>query len=167
MATEITTQITAQIDTLAAIYAEAYRNAFARVAAWKTENPGRSPRNDYYMASVARMADQVTSYVGGIRDTAHLDESIVAKVATRQATALAANYAAKVEGKAAGMTGVAVSRMDATGSFIVTGTKAGRAVEIRQSVVTKVSPKGTWFCQFPALVYIDRTKSTEKALKAL
>ena len=99
--------------------------------------------------------------------TEYLDEAKVAKHSKAQAEILAANYAFKVEAKAEGMTDVAVSSIDASGSFVVTGTKAGRAIEIRQSVVVKTSPKGTWFCQFPALVYIDGKKSTEKALKAI
>lgn len=165
--TAITTAIQGQITTLAAIYAAAYRNAYTRTAKWHAENPGRQAFNDHWAASDARMAQRVTGYVGGMPGTEHLDEDRLAKVAERDATALATNYAAKVEGKAAGMADVTVTRMDASGSFLVKGTKAGHAVEIRQSIVTKVSPKGTWFHQFPALVYVDGKKSTEKALKAL
>lgn len=165
--TAITTAIQGQTEQLAAIYAAAYRGAYARTEQWKVQFPGHSPFDNRWAAGDARMAQRVTGYVNCMPGTEHLDEAEVAKVATRDAEALAANYAAKVEAKAAGMADVTVSAMDASGAFVVTGTKAGRAVEIRQSIVTKTSPKGNWFHQFPALVYIDGKKSTEKALKAL
>ena len=162
---EITKVITGQTETLTAIYDKAFRAAWAEV-----ERVG-----GFYKASLIswvqgsyRMAGMVAGREGdSMMAPRILDENKVAKRSAEQAAILAANYAAKVEGKAEGMTDVTVSAMDATGAFIVTGTKSGHAVEIRQSVVTKVSPKGTWFCQFPALVYIDGKKSTEKALKAL
>ena len=96
-----------------------------------------------------------------------INEDKIAKWSTMNATALVSQYAAKVEGKAEGMTDVEVSAMAADGSFTVTGTKAGQAIEIRQQMVIKINQKGTRFAQFPALVYIAGRKSTEKALKAL
>lgn len=162
---EITKAITAETAVLTKIYDQAFRAAWAEV-----ERVG-----GFYKASLIgwcqgsyRMAGMVASREGDTMSSKRvLDEAKVAKHSAAQAAILAANYAFKVEAKAEGMTDVKVSTMDASGSFVVTGTKAGRAIEIRQSVVTKVSPKGTWFCQFPALVYIDGKKSTEKALKAL
>lgn len=165
MTTEITTAITAQTAVLTALYEQAFRAAWAEV-----ERVG-----GFYKASLIswcqgsyRMANMVAGRDGDMMNRERfLDEAKVARHSQAQAELLAAKYALKVEAKAEGMTGVQVSQMDASGSFTVTGVKAGRAVEIRQSVVTKVSSKGTWFCQFPALVYIDGRKSTEKALQAL
>jgi hypothetical protein len=161
---EITKAITAETAVLTKIYDRAFRAAWAEV-----ERVG-----GFHKASLIswaqgsyRMARMVCSYRDSMPGTEHLDEAKVAKHSAASAEALAAQYAAKVEGKAEGMTDVEVSRIDASGSFVVTGTKGGHAVEIRQSVVVKVSTKGTWFCQFPALVYIDGRKSTEKALKAI
>jgi hypothetical protein len=162
---EITEAVTAETAVLTALYDRAYRAAWAEV-----ERVGGFHRASLisWAQGSYRMANQIMSLRGvGIDRERFMDEAKIAKYATMNAEALAANYAAKVEAKAAGMTDVKVSRMDASGSFVVTGAKAGHAIEIRQSVVTKVSNKGTWFCQFPALVYIDGHKSTEKALKAL
>lgn len=155
---EITKAITAETTVLTAIYENAFRAAFAEV---QRVGGFRKASLISWCQGSYRMAGLVTD------SNRQLDEARIARRSREQAEALAAQYAAKVEGKAEGMTDVTVSRMDASGSFVVTGTKADRAVEIRQSVVTKISTKGTWFCQFPALVYIDGRKSTEKALKAL
>jgi hypothetical protein len=165
--TEITATITGQVDTLAAIYDRVFRAVYAEVAEWRARYPRRSPYNSWDMAGAARMAGLVTKTVHGMPGTEYLDDALVVKHSRTQAELLTAKYAAKVEAKAEGMTDVKVSQMDAKGYFIVTGTKAGHAVEIRQSVVTKCSSKGTWFAQFPALVYIDGKRSTEKALLAL
>jgi len=165
--TAITTAITGRIDTITAIYVESFRSTYAAVESWKASHRGQSPFNTSGMTHLARIASMVTSYINGMPGTGYLDNDKVARRAAEQAAILCANYAAKVEAKAAGMTEITVSTMDASGAFVITGTKAGQAVEIRQSMITNVSSKGTWFHQFPALVYVAGRKSTEKALKAL
>ncbi len=161
---EITKAITAETAVLIEIYDRAFRAAWAEV---ELVGGFRKAIGISWAQGSYQMALMVCSYRDYMPGTEHLDEAKVAKHSAAAAKTLAARYAAKVEGKAEGMTGVEVHRIDADGSFVVTGTKGGHAVEIRQSVVVKVSAKGTWFCQFPALVYIDGRKSTEKALKAI
>jgi hypothetical protein len=167
-ATEITETILDQVDTLTAIYEGAYRDSFAVVERYRKTHNGRSPEScDYFLGADVQMARSVTSYEHGMPGTERLDEERLAKVSQRQAEACAAAYAAKIEHKAAGMTDVSVSRMNAAGSFTILGVKDGRQIRIEQSMVIKTSSKGTRFAQFPALVYIDGRKSTEKALLAL
>lgn len=166
---QITAAITEQVPVLAAIYADHFRACFAAVERWEAAHPRRSAWNDHFMCHDAKVASLVTRREGYGRmdDPKFLDEGKVARESQKQAEGIAAAYAAKVEGKAEGMEITEITRMDASGGFVIHGTKSGHAVRIVQSMVTKVSPRGTWFAQYPALVYIDSKKSTEKALHAL
>jgi hypothetical protein len=164
---EITETIKAQSEVIAKIYEAAFRNTYAKVEAFRIANPRKSVYNTYGWSGQARMAGLVTSRVDCMPGTEYLDDAKVTRYSAEAAETMVTGYALKVESKAEGMINVQVSKMDADGSFIVTGTRAGRNIKIVQSVVTKCSPKGTWFAQFPAIIYIDDKRSTEKALKAL
>lgn len=72
----------------------------------------------------------------------------------------------KIEAKMGDLDAAEVHRVNAT-SFIITGTRAGRAVRIEQQMIVNVSSKGTLFNQFPARIRVDGKALSEAKYRAL
>lgn len=83
-----------------------------------------------------------------------VDETRLAAEAVKYADEVTAEWGRKIEAKLGEMGGAKVNRMDGC-RFLITGTRAGRRVEIQQDMILNVSSKGLLFNQWPARVYID------------
>jgi hypothetical protein len=96
----------------------------------------------------------------------HLNPEKVAKAAAEYANQTTAAWEAKIQAKLGELDSATVHCLEGV-RFRITGTRAGRAVEIQQDMILNVSAKGTVFNQFPARIYIDRKFTSETAYKRL
>lgn len=95
-----------------------------------------------------------------------LNPEKVAEAAARYADLTAAAWEGKIQAKLGELDAATVHRLDGL-RFRITGTRAGRAVEIQQDMILNVSSKGTVFNQFPARLYVERKFTSEAAYKRM
>jgi len=79
------------------------------------------------------------------------------QIGREQAESMSAKLARKLDG----VTDLEVKHING-GDLTLAGKRKGASVVIQQSTVTKVSSKGTWYNQWPALIYVDGKRVTEK-----
>lgn len=96
-----------------------------------------------------------------------IDPERVARMADEAAEEDAARFGGKLQAKLPGLADVRCECLRSEGRIVLTGTLGERLVEVSQTPVFKVSPKGKPFNQFPALIYLDGQRTTEAAYKAL
>ena len=79
-----------------------------------------------------------------------------------------AGFIAKLSAKLYGTTDVTVVRADTfAGRFQIRASLGGRHVYVEQDRVFKVSPKGKYFYQWPARIYVDGKFTPEEEFKSL
>lgn len=148
---------------------EIVESTVARVAA---HHPGDIQRGTHcwmckpYMGTVWRTTskEDPTSY--NPSQNLVVDAGRVAVYVAKIVDAAVVAFVAKVHAKTEGMTDVIVQHTTGT-EFQVTGRKGTHDVKIDQQMIVNFSSKGRPFNQYPARVYIDGMKSSEKALKTL
>ena len=94
------------------------------------------------------------SGVGSTRDAIEINDAYLAKMAAEYAEQVVDAWTAKIEAKLGELENADVRHMDGA-RFVITGSKAGRAVRIEQDRIVNVSSKGTLFNQYPARIYVD------------
>lgn len=95
-----------------------------------------------------------------------LSEKKLAIFSAQQAHFAVESWAEKIDGKLGELDSVSVNKFGNC-AFVIFGTRAGKKVKIEQSVVLKMSNRGTWFNQFPARIYVDGKFTSEAAYKKL
>lgn len=88
------------------------------------------------------------------RPTGEIKAAWLRKNAEKNADALIANFAAKLE-KKLGTLGDFKATFTRGADFTLSGTRNGHHVLVEQQTVFKVSPQGKPFHQFPARIYVD------------
>ncbi len=99
-------------------------------------------------------------------EPATIDETQVARLALRSAEFDAAKFESKLRAKLPGLDKVEISYFASNGRIEIRAERDGVVVHVTQSPVFKVSSLGRPFYQFPALIYVDGKRTTEKAFKA-
>ncbi len=94
---------------------------------------------------------------------ARLDHAKVAKAADRFASDTIDAIVAKVLSKVGDLDEAFTLRLQGAGGFEVFGMVGGSTVLITQKRILNVSSKGKLFNQWPALIYVDGTKVSQKA----
>jgi hypothetical protein len=117
--------------------------------------------------SWAREGAIFRNIVRGIIDgDGNLREDLVLKIAKEQADAIVIVWAAKIIGKLESIENGEVLRLDGY-AYNIVGTRAGKKIQIVQNMKHSTSSKGTPFMQFPALIYVDGKKVSEKLYKEM
>jgi hypothetical protein len=98
--------------------------------------------------------------------TKSLNEAKLTRVSEEYAQQVVEAWVGKIEEKIGELETGTVHRMDGV-SFRITGTRAGRNVEIEQQMILNVSGQGTLFHQFPARIYVDRKFISAAAYKKM
>ncbi len=92
----------------------------------------------------------------------------LAKKAQQYADDQIAAFTMKLVRKLGALTEVSILDLNIGGfTFDITGKLGDRNVRVQQSRIINVSPKGNLFHQWPALIYVDGKKTSEKAFKEL
>lgn len=104
--------------------------------------------------------DRLGSLIVGV------SEEWLAKCAAEYAEATIQSFVAKLTKKLGALTDVEVRRADGA-TFVITGKLGDKAVRVEQSQIFKVSPRGTFFHQWPARIYVDGKFTPEAAFKKL
>lgn len=98
----------------------------------------------------------------GIREGDHFfNEEFAQREAKQFAEAQFASFVAKFTKKIGDPENITVN-FKGGGNCTLIGNVNGHAVKIDQSTVWKVSSRGTHYCQFPALIYVDGKRVFEK-----
>jgi len=103
---------------------------------------------------------------GRIVHSAEIDNAKVEETAREEAVATLLMWHKKLVGKLGAVESCEI-RWNNNGNIDMAVTKAGRGIELRQQVVFKYSPRGRWFCQFPARMYVDGKFTPETQFKAM
>lgn len=99
-------------------------------------------------------------------DAKVLDDDRVAEAAAAYADATIEAWADKIATKMGEIEGATIHHMQGA-AFRITGTLAGKRVEIDQNMILNVSSQGKPFNQFPARLRIDGKATSEAAWKRM
>lgn len=162
------TPIQAALDTLrpqlAADFEERARNVFAAVV--KEFGPAlRGIYNSSWVHSFNVFLRDSVDYAGtSAYSPAFLNEEKLKAVADRKAHLSAQAWREKIEAKLQDVTNVEIISHHGC-RFSISGERNGHKVFIEQDMIVNVSSRGTLFNQFPARLYLDGKKVSEKAYK--
>ena len=95
-----------------------------------------------------------------------ISEEKLAAYAAKYAERAVATWAGKIKAKVGNLDNAEVRSYGGT-TFRVFGERAGAKVEIEQTMIINVSPRGKPFNQFPARIYVDGKFTSEKAYKEM
>lgn len=95
----------------------------------------------------------------------YLDEVKLSINAQRYAEDAAQAWRHKINGKIGDLENVEIKQWSGC-NFLISGHRNGHAVAIDQNIVTKASPRGRLFNQFPARIYVDGKFTSEKKYHA-
>ena len=96
-----------------------------------------------------------------------LDQTLVEREAARYAESVVTLCGAKIRSKVEELDEAVCESFAGFSHFYVTGTRAGRKVEIKQRRILNVSKNGNLFNQFPARIKVDGKAVSEAAYKAM
>lgn len=96
-----------------------------------------------------------------------VDHDRIAKEAVRYADFTIAKFVIKLTAKLADLDDVEFVQSQYGTDFSICGKLNGREVQVDQRQILNWSPKGNPFHQFPALIYVDGKKVSEKQFKEL
>lgn len=112
---------------------------------------------------------QWQSIVACCRRTAEgvaINDAQLAHLANQYAADTVAAWAAKIDAKLGELEAAELVRGGGM-TFLLKGRKGDRLVDIEQTMIVNISPKGTLFNQFPARIYVDGKFTSAKAFAAL
>lgn len=155
---------------LAAYFIKYVSNTFERLVA----HYGPGLRGVHNSSSARLYRNTIDRFVVNVDPNNHrpnADQMIcaerLAKGAVAYADAVVATWKTKIEGKMGLITDAKVRRMGASGtSFIIEGKRGSDMVEIVQNMILNFSGLGTPYNQFPALIYVNGKRVSEKSYKA-
>ena len=96
-----------------------------------------------------------------------MNREFLAKEAAQYADDQIASFVAKLSKKLGDLTHVEVKRANDSFECVVTGRMGEHAVSVVQNQKGVCNSHGTYFHQWPALIYVDGKRMTEAAFKAL
>lgn len=117
----------------------------------------------FYRESIARFVvsdgDRMSSTKSICRDKLRLGSEAYAQATVKE-------WEAKINAKLGELEGAEVKHMTET-TFVISGTKNGRRVQIEQQMIINTSSKGAVFNQFPARIYVDGKFTSAKKFASL
>lgn len=162
------TPIQAALDTLrpqlAADFERRARNVFEAVV--KEFGPAlQGIYNSSWIHSYNTFLRDSVEHAGTrISSPAFLNDEKLKAVADRKAHLSAQAWREKIEAKLQNVTDVEIVSHHGC-RFAISGQRNGHKVFIEQDMIVNVSSRGTLFNQFPARLYLDGKKVSEKAYK--
>ena len=115
-----------------------------------------------FRAMISPVIDQEGGRLNGATS---INEKRLARAAAAFADAMTSQWETKIRKKMGDLQDVKIAHLTHV-AFVIRGTRNGHQVKIVQDVVHKVSPRGLFFCQFPALIKLDGKPISEAKYKA-
>jgi len=157
---EFTESVTARVESLLASY-DNDANAMRKLAHEYSSDGNAYRALRHFFASVEK--HPVTNFP--IRYGVNHER--IAKEAIEYADFTVAKFVIKLTKKLADLDNVEFVQSSYGTDFSICGTLNGREVQVDQRQILNWSPKGNPFHQFPALIYVDGKKVSEKQFKEL
>ena len=173
MSTAITTALNLFQPELEARYASQVTEYYGKIRS-KLGSAFANVYNDWtyarvFQLTVAPNCDRVKTvdneFDGSSREVV-LNQVKLARNAAIYASETIAAWEGKITAKLGELDNADVKRLTGC-TFQITGTLSNHKVVIEQTIVTKVSSKGTVFNQFPARIYVDGKFTSEVQYKKL
>lgn len=151
-------------------YIEQVRNSFAYIVG----KYGPTVRGVFNSTDVHNWSQLVSPNVNRVSENGfvransevYLDEVKLAINAQHYADAAAQAWRDKIDAKIGDLENVSIKKWSGC-NFLISGHRNGKAVAIDQNIVTKASPRGRLFNQFPARIYVDGKFTSESKYKKL
>jgi hypothetical protein len=149
-----------------------FENTFAKYEGKIPAYPSASKYSKYEYQNIAQLRQYCNIVAAdgdrsGRNSTLSLNEAHLAKVAKQYGEEAAVQWFYKTNAKLGKLDDATLVNDNQHGYVVVKGTRDGKEVVLRQQRVGKTNQHGTYFHQFPALLYVDGKKTTEAAYKKL